>query len=117
MKKKELVIISVLALLVVGGYTIYYRYFQAPKGHRYNLTLQVKNLASMAPVESLSVEVLKKDTGKRVAIGKTDATGTVIFVLPAGSYSCRPIGDWTGEVEIDLEDDSELELRVLSVYR
>jgi len=117
MTKKGLLIILALVLLVMGGYLIYYWHFQVPKVSKYNLTLQVKNWANMEPVGSLPVEVFKTDTGKKVATKKTDTEGMVTFILPAGSYSCRPGGDWTGKVEINLEDDSELELRILSVYR
>lgn len=116
-KRHNFLITLALVLLVIGGYLIYHWYFQVPKVPKYNLTLQVKNWANMKPVESLPIEVLKKDTGKKVVTKKTDMEGMVTFILPAGSYSCRPGGNWTGKVEINLKDDSELELRVLSVYR
>lgn len=123
-KRKVILVIFVLIFLVTGGYAVYRWRFQFPEmsesGPKYNLTLHVINMANMKPVDvSLPIECFQKDTRKKVATKKTNQEGVVVFVLPVGSYSCKVERgiDWSGGIDVNLEHDTDLDLKVLSVFR
>lgn len=82
------------------------------------LKIRVTNWIGKRPIENLSVEVIWRDNHKVIYKNKTDKNSIVEFSLPAGFYYYRVaekdgMGYRSGEDGINLEKDTEVELRTI----
>lgn len=80
------------------------------------LTVRVIHLLDETPVTGATVKVVSSN-GRVVARQSIDDQGRASFRLPPGRYFVRMASGYTGQAEIDLDDDCEINLKVIPVLR
>jgi len=112
-----------LALFAILGITIYfvgrfYIFNSFQPGNKYNLQVEVYDLAAFrekTPILYGTVEVVKKDDEKVVARKSLDGNNKVMFLLREGEYSVKMRSGYTGKIDVKMNTDRSIELKVLHV--
>jgi len=121
---KKYLIVGALLIITICSFIFFIKlgFFQTFKdveqgaSSKIRLTVHVVYLLDQSVVTGATVEVVSSN-GRVVSHQPLDDKGIANFDLPSGIYVVRMRSGYTGQVEIDLQSEKEVTLKVIPVSR
>lgn len=112
--KKALLVAFLIFLLAIAITIVVSHYSRT--SDKIRLTVRVIHLLDQSIVTGATVEIVSSN-GRMVSRQSLDAEGITTFELSPGTYVVRMASGYTGQVEIDLQSEKEVTLKVIPVLR